>query len=109
MTYPAAQGAMLTVQRPVEITYAARDYKIFVDGVKADSVSVRSYIDIPIPAGRHVVKAKIDWCSSPEFVIEAAPGQRVLLEVRADGLFYEKMFNQVFRPGRFLALNPLQG
>ncbi len=109
MTYPPVPGAMLTVQRPFEVSYAARNYKILVDGVKADTVPVRSYIDIPIPAGRHVVKAKIDWCSSPELVIEAAPGERVLLEVRAAGLYYEKMFNQMFRPGRFLEFRRHQG
>lgn len=109
MTYPPIPGATLTVQRPVEVTYAARSYKILIDGVKADTVPVRSYVDIPIPAGRHVIKAKIDWCSSEEFVIEAAPGQRVLLEVRAAGLFYEKLINQIFRPGKFLELVPPQG
>ncbi|GIE89091.1 hypothetical protein [Actinoplanes regularis] len=53
-----------------------------------------------------MVKAKIDWCSSPELVIDAAPGERVNLRVHAAGLFYEKLMNQVFRPSRFLALDP---
>ena len=101
-------AALLTLHRPVEITYAARGYKIYINGVKAASVGVRETIDIPIAPGRHLIKAKIDWCASPELIIDAAPGQRVFLEVRSAGLFHEKLFNQLFRPGRFLALAPVQ-
>lgn len=109
MTHPAEyQGALLTVVRPTEMFYAARDYKIIVNGVKAGSVSIRDRVDIPLPTGRYVIKAKIDWCSSQELVIDAVPGQRIVLDVRAAGLYHEKLFNQIFRPSHFLALSPIQ-
>jgi hypothetical protein len=109
MTYPAAPAAMITVRRPVEITYAARSYKIFVNGVKVETVGVRQTLDIPVVPGRHVLKAKIDWCGSRDLVLDVFPGQRVIIDVRAGGMFYEKLFNQIFRPGQFLALTPVEG
>jgi hypothetical protein len=100
----AAQGAVIALHRPLEATNAGRRYKIYVDGVKVAAVRVGKTIEIPVTPGEHRVKAKLDWCSSPEVVINVVAGQPSNLAVETVGPIYAMLANQLFRPSRYLAL-----
>ncbi|MCU7726955.1 hypothetical protein ODJ79_24780 [Actinoplanes sp. KI2] len=100
--------AVITLTRPVEITYAARSYKIYVNGVKVAGIRTGKTVDIPLPPGEHRIKVKIDWCSSPELIVNIGPGQRAFLDVRRGGATAAAAWNQLFQPHRFLALTAAQ-
>jgi len=53
------------------------------------------------------VKARLDWCSSPEVVVNIVAGQRAILTVATVGGTYAMLANQLFRPSRYLALDPI--
>jgi hypothetical protein len=109
MTHAAVQGAVITLQRPAEATNAARRYKIYIDDVKVGAIRVGKTIEIPVAPGRHRIKAKIDWCSSPELIVTVGPGQRAALAVGTSGSILSMLANQIFAPHKYLALTPAQG
>jgi len=102
----AAPGTVITLTRPREITNSGRKYKIYVDGVKVATIGVGKTVQIPVAAGEHRVKAKLDWCSSPEVLINAVPGHVPALTVGTVGPYFNMLANQLFRPSQYLALAP---
>src|SRR5664279_934185 len=62
--------AKIKIQRTNDYINLMRDYRLFIDGQKIGSIGNAQTKDFEIPAGRHSVIAKIDWCSSPEFSFE---------------------------------------
>ena len=107
MTQAAAQGAVIYLHRPLQIENTARRYKIYVDGVKVAAIGNGKTIEIPVAVGEHRVKARLDWCSSPEVVVNVTAGQRAALAVGTVGPVYNMLANQLFRPNRYLALDPV--
>ena len=105
MSYPAAQGAVITLRRPAEVTNSGRRYKIYVDGVKVAAIRVGKTIEIPVAAGPHTVKAKLDWCSSPEVTVDVAPGRPSGLTVGTFGSVRKMLMNQLFYPSKYLTLD----
>jgi hypothetical protein len=62
--------AIIKIQRTSDYMNLMRDYRLFIDGQKIGSIGNAQIKDFEIPAGRHSVIAKIDWCSSPELFFE---------------------------------------
>jgi hypothetical protein len=62
--------AIIKIQRTSDYINLMRDYRLFIDGQKIGSIGNAQIKDFEIPAGRHSVIAKIDWCSSPELSFE---------------------------------------
>lgn len=54
-----------------------RSYRIEVDGVFRVAVRRGQVFELEVPAGRHVVRARIDWTGSPEMVVDVHPGSSV--------------------------------
>jgi hypothetical protein len=51
-----------------------RDYRIVIDGAHAGSVANGEKIRIAVAPGRHTVRMQIDWCWSPEVVVDVGTG-----------------------------------
>ena len=47
----------------------ARDYQIFIDGEHAGSISYDGKTEFDLPAGKHEILLKVDWCSSNTLII----------------------------------------
>ncbi len=51
-----------------------RAYKVMVDGEARAAIRRGKTVEIPVSAGKHAVKLKLDWCSSPELTLDLEPG-----------------------------------
>jgi hypothetical protein len=56
-----------------------RSYKVVVDGQTAATLRRGEDVVVPVPAGHHAVKAKIDWGRSREIDLELGERDRVHL------------------------------
>jgi hypothetical protein len=63
----------------------ARSYRIKVDGRYRGRVRRGQSLELPVPAGRHVVSARIDWKGSPELLIDVRAGSSVTCCVEPNG------------------------
>lgn len=73
--------AVIRVKRSSEYINAIRVYEVLIDGVSVGTIRNGETKEFPVSAGRHSVVAKIDWCSSPEVVVDVDEGQTVDLKV----------------------------
>jgi hypothetical protein len=58
--------ATIKIKRKSELFSAARNYKVFIDGHLAGTISNGATKEFPITAGQHTVTVKINWRSSPD-------------------------------------------
>jgi hypothetical protein len=56
----------LVIKRSSEYNNSLRNYGIYIDGEKADTIANGETKELTITTGRHTLYFKIDWCSSPE-------------------------------------------
>jgi len=82
--------ATIKIKRSREYTNRMRDYKIFIDGQQVGTISNGETRNFPATTGQHIVAAKIDWCSSPDILIDVKENQANNLKVGG------------FKDGRFL-------
>ena len=61
--------ATINIQRKKEYINGARSYNIYIDGQKAGTIANGETKEFITTAGKHTITAKIDWCSSPDIVI----------------------------------------
>lgn len=74
--------ALLSIQRPPGYPYAVlRQYKIEVDGRVVAKLKRGQTVSIPLEAGQHTVRARIDWGSSSAVHLQMAPGDDAKLSV----------------------------
>ena len=59
----------INIQRKKEYINGARSYNIYIDGQKAGTIANGETKEFITTAGQHTITAKIDWCSSPDIVI----------------------------------------
>ena len=57
--------ATLIINRTSEYINKLRDYGIYVDEQKIGTIADGESKEFTVPAGKHSVYTKIDWCSSP--------------------------------------------
>ena len=62
--------AIIKIQRTNDYMNLMRDYRLLIDGQKIGSIGNAQTKEFEIPAGRHSLIAKIDWCSSQELSFE---------------------------------------
>ena len=63
----------------------ARSYRIEVDGRRRGRLRRGRTVELKVPAGRHVVRARIDWTGSPELDVEVPAGSSVTCCVEPAG------------------------
>ncbi len=72
---------ILNVQRRREWANGLRDYKIFIDGKLAGTVANGGQKSFELPAGPHMIVAKVDWAQSPEVDVVLEESQDRTLHV----------------------------
>ena len=80
----------ITLKRTSEFTNIIRNYKIFIDGQQVGTIANGQTKNFPTTVGKHIITAKIDWCSSPEILVDVKDNQTKNLKVGC------------FRNGQFL-------
>lgn len=68
--YPGRFMATITIERSNEFTNRMREFIILIDGVQAGTIANGTTKAFTVPPGQHRLVAKIDWCSSPELLID---------------------------------------
>jgi hypothetical protein len=82
----AGPAATLRVERDASAWRdRLRAYKIVVDGTTLGSVADGATTDVSVEPGRHTVRFKIDWASSPAVEFAVAEGERVTLRCGPNG------------------------
>ena len=101
----SAAGHIVVSRPPGGYRDLLRRYEVEVDGVVRGSVARGERLEIDVPAGRHDVRAKIDWTGSPVVPVEVPPGQAVTLRVEPGGNLLKAVL-QVWGGGTYLRLEP---
>jgi hypothetical protein len=73
--------AVLRFYRPTQFADFLRCYRLFVDEVCVGQIVTGGELDVEVPAGRHEVRARIDWCSSNRLLLDIGQGDKCNLEV----------------------------
>ncbi len=99
-----AAAATLLVSRPrKDRRDLLRTYWLEVDGTRVARIHRGQQIEIPIAAGRHVVRATIDWSGSQPLDVDLAEGDTVRLKVECGGGAFAGAWH-VFMRDRWLKL-----
>lgn len=59
-----------------------RSYRLEVDGEPRGTIRRGQILELEVPAGRHAVRARIDWTGSPDIVVDVEPGASVTVVVK---------------------------
>ena len=73
--------AIINVQRAQSYTNRWRDYEILIDGEAVGTISPNETKAFNVAKGQHTVTAKIDWCSSPDLIVELDENQTQTIHV----------------------------
>jgi hypothetical protein len=57
----------LIVTRPKEWMNGLRRYDLLLDDKVVERIKKNEIVELDIPAGRHTLKGRVDWCTSNEF------------------------------------------
>lgn len=71
----------IKIQRLNDYMNRMRDYKIFIDGQQVGTIANGETKVFPATVGQHSVTAKIDWCSSPDILIDSKEDELIHLKV----------------------------
>ncbi|ABD53633.1 hypothetical protein [Jannaschia sp. CCS1] len=77
----AIETAQLIVTREGGYADYLRAYRILVDDIEMGRIKRNSRLALTIPAGPHVIGARIDWTRAEPIVIEVAAGGTVKVQV----------------------------
>jgi hypothetical protein len=100
----SATPAVLTITRPRGFYRdSLRAYCIDLDGGQVATIRPGGQVELPITAGTHLVRARIDWTGSLNLRIETGPGQRIALCVKPAGGPFAVLW-QAFGSTRYLRL-----
>lgn len=69
------------IQRKRVFRFFLRGFKIHIDGAVVGSVRNGGSLTFAVPAGRHEVRASLDWQGSPPLAVDVPPGATVVLTV----------------------------
>jgi hypothetical protein len=73
----------IIIYRSKEYTNGKRNIKIYIDDVLTDAMANGEIKKIPVEPGQHKIKAVIDWCSSPELLIDVHSDENTELSLSA--------------------------
>jgi len=72
--------AHISIQRGKSYADNWRAYKVRVDGIVVASVRAGQSTTITVASGRHMLRLRIDWCSSEELQFDAQAGEHITFE-----------------------------
>ena len=72
--------AYITIQRGKSYADRLRAYKVAVDGVVVASVRAGQSVTVPVAAGSHTLRLRIDWGRSEELQFQARAGECIAFE-----------------------------
>jgi hypothetical protein len=75
--------ATIKIIRTKEYSNLLRNYKIFIDGQSVGTIANGESKEINLTVGQHIVSSKIDWCSSPDILVDIKDNQTKILNVGA--------------------------
>lgn len=75
-----SNDAHITIQRGESYADRLRAYKVAVDGVVVASVRAGQSVTVPVSAGNHTLRLRIDWGRSEELKFQAGAGERITFE-----------------------------
>lgn len=73
--------AIINVQRAQSYTNRWRDYEILIDGEAVGTISPNETKAFNVAKGQHTITAQIDWCSSPDLIVELDENQTQTIHV----------------------------
>lgn len=74
--------AKITIERSNEYANYFRAIKIYIDDEYVGSISRGENVEYDVEEGAHTVRAKIDWCGSKEYTIDAKSAEEQILKLR---------------------------
>lgn len=72
----------ITIERSNEYANYFRAIKIYIDGEYVGNINKGESIEYDVEEGQHTVKAKIDWCGSKEYTVDAKNDDEQVLYLR---------------------------
>ena len=99
--------AKIKIQRTSKFTNKMRDYQIFIDGQKVGKISDGETKEFEVTTGKHSVTAKVDWCSSPDVLINIGDGETKCLAVDVSKNATIVPFYTIFCKNKYLILNEI--
>ncbi|QGX38421.1 hypothetical protein [Permianibacter aggregans] len=85
----------IKVTRPKQFADMVRDYRLLADSKEIAVIKRGTTQSVTLPEGCKMLKAEIDWCSSPEFPVS---------EIRAGKIVVKNSFSSNFLKAMFLPL-----
>jgi hypothetical protein len=76
--------ATLRISRDRGYADKIRAYKILLNDVPIGKLNEGKELETQIPPGKHRVKAKIDWCGSPELEFEAIGNEQIIFKCESN-------------------------
>ncbi len=95
-------GSLTVIRRKAIWRDRLRAYAVMVDGVKVGEVSSGAGVTVPLAAGQHEVRMKIDWCGSPPVWIDGADDASLVCD--AGGNSFMVLIDVLFRSDRYISL-----
>ncbi len=95
------------VVRRSEFADWLRSYKIFVNGAQVGTIARSSVLELAVPSGQLKIEARVDWGRSQPLVIDAAPSQRIQIQVSNHWGALLALWAVTFGAGSYLTLTPL--
>jgi len=96
-------NAELILRREPGNTAKLRSFKILADDIKIGTINEAQTEHLLITPGRHRLRLKCDWCSSPEVAVELVHGEPTTLTCRTSST---GMWDFLFRPHHYIDLVP---
>ena len=90
--------------------FSLRSYNIIINGLEVGSIARNAVLNIEVPSGTLNIEARVDWLRSRPLLIEAAPDQKIEIEVsnRLEGLWFLTLWATTFGSRSSLVLKQLR-
>ena len=80
---------------------------MLVDGARVGHLARGETLEVPVDAGRHTVRVKIDFARSPDVDLSVGPGEVAVLHCRAGGPATWRAFVGLLTdPTSYISLEP---
>jgi hypothetical protein len=90
------------LHRRINVVQPALRYRVSVDEQQVVRLAVSRRCAVGVAPGRHTVRAKVLWMSSPALAVDVADGQSVQVDISPD---VRHLWNMAFRPRQFLRVD----
>lgn len=99
--------AQITIRRGKSYADRLRAYKVVLDGLAVASVRAGESVTVPVTAGSHAIRLRVDWCGSEEVRFEAQVGESIAFECGnslTGWRIFLVLFYVIFRSNQYLWL-----